>query len=139
MYAWLITGLVTPQLLAEWHFDGDLKQFEDHMKRTIGDFKELLQQKFLEGNKTDPDLVAWRQQTWERVQNTADADRKEKVWVYWEFPGPGDCQNFLCIVCLYIYTDTCTYTLYTETVRKKDRRHVNRVCIPNIDHTFFTC
>ena len=52
-----------------------------------------MQQKFLEGNKTDPDLVAWRQQTWESIQNTADADRAEKIWVYWKLPGKGDSDN----------------------------------------------
>ena len=33
MYAWLVTGLVTPELLAKWHFDGDVQQFEENMKK----------------------------------------------------------------------------------------------------------
>ena len=37
MYVWLITGLVTPELLAKWHYDGDLKLFQEHMKRTKGE------------------------------------------------------------------------------------------------------
>lgn len=93
MYAWLITGLVTPTLLAKWHYDGDLKQFEESMKRTVGEFKKLLKQKFLKGNKTDPDLVAWRQQTWNSIQSNADAGSAEKIWVYWKLPGAGDSDN----------------------------------------------
>ena len=33
MYAWLVTGLVTPKLLAKWHFDGNEKEFNQSMKK----------------------------------------------------------------------------------------------------------
>ena len=54
MYAWLVTGLFTPTLLAKWRFDGDLKQFEANMKKTICEFKGFLRQQFLQGNKQTP-------------------------------------------------------------------------------------
>ena len=93
MYAWLVTGLVTPELLAKWHFGGNEKEFQENMKKNIGEFKELLRQKFLQGNKTDPELVAWRQETWESIQKTQDAGTAEKIWAYWELPGKGHSDN----------------------------------------------
>ena len=65
----------------------------DNMKKTIGEFKELLKQKFLKGIKRDPDLAAWRQQIWESIQKTADADTVEKIYVCWKFPGKGHSDN----------------------------------------------
>ena len=85
----LISGPCTRADLA----GGEGDDSGDNMKKTIGEFKELLKQKFLKGNKTDPDLVAWRQQTWESIQNAADADSAEKIWVYWKLPGAGDSDN----------------------------------------------
>jgi hypothetical protein len=34
MWVWLKTGLVTPELLAEWWYDGDLQSLEEDMKGT---------------------------------------------------------------------------------------------------------
>ena len=91
MYAWLVTGLVTPKLLAKWHCNGNEDAFNESMKRTIGEFKDLLRRKFQQGNKTDPALVTWRQQTWASLQKTKDT--AEKIWAYWENPGKGHSDN----------------------------------------------
>ena len=42
MYSWLSRGLVKPQDLASWRFDGDESAVADIMKRTPGAMRELL-------------------------------------------------------------------------------------------------
>ena len=85
----LISGPCTRADLA----GGEGDDSGDNMKKTIGEFKEFLKQKFLKGIKRDPDLAAWRQQIWESIQKTADADTVEKIYVCWKFPGKGHSDN----------------------------------------------
>ena len=107
MYAWLITGLVTPELLAKWHFDGNVKAFKDSMKKTIGLFKKLLQEKFSQGNQTNPDLVAWRKLTWQNLQKkAAGADDAVKICVYWTCTkmAAGDSDNIKVNKYIFIFS-----------------------------------
>ena len=53
-----------------------------------------MRQKFAKGNTTDPELVHWRRQTWESLQNNEDEDNSQKIWVYWKLPEAGDSDNF---------------------------------------------
>ena len=41
MYAWLVTRLVTPKLLAKWHCDGDEKEFHESMKKASESLKNF--------------------------------------------------------------------------------------------------
>ena len=46
-----------------------------------------------EDESNEPELVAWRQETWESIQKTQNAGTVEKIWAYWEFPGKGHSDN----------------------------------------------
>ena len=88
MYAWLVTGLVTPKLLAKWHFNENEDEFNESMTRAIGEFKNRLKQKCKQEDITDPELVKWRQQTWASLEEETK-DASQKIWAYWEDPAPG--------------------------------------------------
>ena len=46
-----------------------------------------------EDESNEPELVAWRQETWENIQKIQNAGTVEKIWAYWEFPGKGHSDN----------------------------------------------
>ena len=42
LWAWMSRGFLTPQLAAEWHFDGDEERLEEHMARVKTSYRDLL-------------------------------------------------------------------------------------------------
>lgn len=45
LWAWMSRGLLAPELAAQWHFNGDMTQLEEHMKSVRGAYRDLLSMK----------------------------------------------------------------------------------------------
>ena len=76
MWAWLSRGLVTQELLAKWHFDGDIKEVWNHMGKVRGDLTKLMTMT----DEVDPEAPA-RKRKWLEAEGDPDQG-SHKIWVY---------------------------------------------------------
>ena len=76
MWSWLSRGLVTVELLAKWHFDGDLKKVWTHMERVRGDLTKLMTMT----DELDPEAPAHKRK-WLEAEGDPDQG-SHKIWVY---------------------------------------------------------
>ena len=76
MWAWLSRGLVTQELLAKWHFDGDIKEVWNHMGKVRGDLTKLMTMT----DEVDPEAPA-RKRKWLEAEGDPEKG-SQKIWVY---------------------------------------------------------
>lgn len=84
LYVWLLYGVLTPELAAEWHFGGDIAALEEYMKGCRGEFYNVAKEATVSVVET---IQSARQATWASLCEKPLEGALAKFWVFWKLTG----------------------------------------------------